>query len=151
MRMNTRFSVAVHAMTLIVLNNIKYGNDRATTSEIMASSINTNPVVIRRIIPMLKKAGLVDVKAGVGGAELRRAPKDITLLDIYNAVKKSEDEALFDVHRNPNPKCYVGAYILDAIAPPLQDAQKALEGRLAAHTLQEVIDPIAEKNHIRLN
>lgn len=137
-------------MTLIALNSIKYGEDHLTTSEIMASSINTNPVVIRRIIPMLKKAGLVEVKAGVGGAALKRPPKEITLLDIYNAVKKSEDDALFEVHKNPNPRCYVGAYILDAIAPPLQDAQRALEDRLAAYTLQQVIAPIAEKNHIRL-
>jgi DNA-binding IscR family transcriptional regulator len=149
--MNTRFSVAVHAMTLIALNSIKYGEDHATTSEIMALSINTNPVVIRRIIPMLKKAGLVEVKAGVGGAALKRTPKDITLLDIYNAVKNSEDDALFEVHKNPNPKCYVGVHILDAIASPLQDAQKAMEDRLAAYTLREVIDPIVEKNHIRLD
>ncbi len=148
MRMNTRFSVAVHAMTLIALNSIKY-KDISTTSEIMALSINTNPVVIRRMIAMLKKAGLVEVKAGVGGAALKRAPKDITLLDIYNAVKTSEDDALFAVHKNPNLKCYVGAHILDAVAPPLLDAQKALEDRLAASTLQEVIRPIAEKNHMR--
>jgi Predicted transcriptional regulator len=148
--MNTRFSVAVHATTLIALNAVKYGSDHATTSEIMATSINTNPVVIRRIIAMLKKAGLVDVKAGVGGAALKRAPKDITLLDIYNAVKNSEDDALFEVHQNPNPKCYVGAHILDAIASPLEDAQQAMEERLAAYTLQGVINRIAERNHIRL-
>jgi DNA-binding IscR family transcriptional regulator len=150
MRMNTRFSVAVHAMTLIALSSIKYGGDHAITSEVMASSINTNPVVIRRITAMLKKSGLVDVKAGVGGAVLKHAPKDITLLDIYNAVKNSEDDTLFEVHKNPNPKCYVGAHILYAIASPLQDAQRAMEDRLAAYTLQEVINPIAEKNHIRL-
>jgi DNA-binding IscR family transcriptional regulator len=148
--MNTRFSVAIHAMTVIALNNVKYGEDFATTSEIMALSINTNPVVIRRIISMLKKAGLVDVKAGVGGAALKRTPKDITLLDIYSAVKNSEDDALFEVHKNPNQRCYVGVYILDAIASPLRDAHKALEDALAAHTLHEIISLVAEKNHIQL-
>ncbi len=149
MRMNTRFSVAMHAMTLIALNEIKYG-DRPVTSEIMARSINTNPVVIRRLIAMLKKAGLVEVRAGVGGAALKRAPEDITLLDIYNAVKTPGDDTLFDVHKHPNKECYVGAYILEAVAPPLQDAHKALEDRLAASTLQEVIRPVAEKNHLSL-
>jgi len=149
MRMNTRFTVAVHMMTLVALGKIKRG-DKPITSEHMARSVSTSPVVVRRITAMLKKAGLVEVKAGVGGSSLKRAPKDITLLDIYNAVKLAEDDTLFEVHSHPNLKCWVGAHILDSLSPSLMDAQQAMEGSLANHTLKDILLPIAEKNQIQI-
>ena len=147
MRINTRLAVAIHILTLIALDS---PNDVPKTSENLALSVNTNPVVIRRIIAMLKKANLVDAKSGVGGATLVRNPKDISLLDIYNAVEANDDSALFNKHENPNQNCYVGAYILDVIDAPLQAAQKAMEDKLATYTLYDALVPIAEKNHIQL-
>lgn len=140
-------SVAIHILSLIELNSLK---DIPNTSENLALSVNTNPVVVRRLISMLKKAGLVNVRAGVGGASLTRDSRDITWLDIYNAVKSSEDSTLFNKHENPNTNCYVGAYILDAISEPLYMAQKAMEDKLATFTLYDAIVPIAEKNNLKL-
>lgn len=147
MRINTRLTVAIHILTLIELDNYK---DIPNTSENLARSVNTNPVVVRRIISMLKKANLVNVKAGVGGASLTRNPKDITWLDIYNAVKSDNDFTLFDKHENLNRNCYVGAYILEVIDEPLYQAQKAMEDKLATFTLYDAIAPIAEKNNIKI-
>jgi len=147
MRINTRFAVAIHILTLIELNNLK---DIPNTSENLALSVNTNPVVVRRIIAMLKKAKLVDVRAGVGGASLKRKPIDITWLDIFNAVKDNDDFILFNKHENPNQGCYVGAYIHDVLDNPLYIAQKAMEDKLATFTLLDAILPIAEKNNIKL-
>jgi DNA-binding IscR family transcriptional regulator len=127
-------------MSLVALNN-----RTATTSELLAKSVNTNPVVIRRIISMLKKDELLTSHAGVAGANLLREPDKITLLDIYNAVKDSDDAMLFDIHKNPNPMCYVGANIRYALSAPLEDAQKALEDRLDSYTLLDVIRPIRDR------
>lgn len=147
MRINTRLAVAIHILTLIELNNLK---DIPNTSENLALSVNTNPVVVRRMIAMLKKAKLVEVKAGVGGAFLKRKPTEITWLDIYNAVKANEDFILFNKHENPNQSCYVGAYIHEVLENPLYIAQKAMEDKLSAFTLMDAILPIAEKNNMEM-
>lgn len=147
MRVNTRLAVAIHILTLIALDNPK---DVPNTSENLALSVNTNPVVVRRIIAMLKKAGLVNVKAGVGGASLARKPKDITWFDIYDAVKSNNDFTLFNKHENPNKNCFVGAYILDVLDEPLHLAQKAMEDKLSTFTLYDAMLPIAEKNNIQV-
>lgn len=142
MRINTRFPVAVHILTLIALKN------EAISSEIIAKSVNTNPVVIRRINAMLKKANLVNVNAGIGGTVLSRSPENITLLDIYNAVKSSSDAMLFDLHETPNPKCPVGANIHEVLSDSMMSAQQALENDLAQQTLWDVAKSIAEKAQI---
>ncbi|HWQ41886.1 MAG TPA: Rrf2 family transcriptional regulator [Desulfosporosinus sp.] len=137
MRINTRFPVAVHILALLALNQ-----ETTTTSELIAKSVNTNPVVIRRINAMLKKAKLITIKAGVGGAYLNLSPQEITLLDVYNAVKSSEDDLLFDLHCNPSKKCVVGANIHEALSEPLLAAQKSLEDSLQEYTLFDVAEKI---------
>jgi hypothetical protein len=76
------------------------------TSDQVAASVNTNPVVIRRSLGDLRRAGLVDVRHGAGaGWSLARAPQEITLLDVYDAV---EQEPLFGMHHTePNLECLV--------------------------------------------
>ncbi|MDO5294986.1 MAG: Rrf2 family transcriptional regulator, partial [bacterium] len=104
----------------------------------------TTAVVIRRIIGSLKKAGLVEVHSGVGKTTLTRPPDEITLLDIYMAVKPDSCDWVFNLHRNPNTECYIGARIFEAITPPLQDAQKALEDKLSSFTLKDIVNKVME-------
>lgn len=96
---NSRLAVAIHILSLISV-------DEKTSSEIIADSVNTNPVVVRRMISLLKKADILTSRAGVPGASLKKDPADISLLEVYRAVQKQEE--LFAVHENPNPKCPVG-------------------------------------------
>lgn len=140
MRINTRFPVAVHIMALLALNG-----KGDTTSERIARSVNTNPVVIRRINAMLKKAGLITVRAGVGKTALARVPRNISLLDVYHAVKTSEDALLFDLHSNPNPKCPIGLTIHGALSAPLTTAQHSLEKTLSRYSLADIARYIAER------
>jgi len=149
MRINTRFAVAVHTMAVIALLNMGYLGT-VPTSGIIAYSIDTHPVVVRRIIGMLKWAGLVDTRTGVGGSELTRAPEDITLLDVYRAVRPPDDAALFDLHRDPNPAGFIGARIREALDNPFSEAQKAMEDNLSTRTLKDVLTVIAERNHFTL-
>lgn len=113
------------------------------TSDRLATSVNTNPVVIRRILGQLKKAGLVEVRAAAGGTYLRRDPATITLLDVYRAVDVVE-EHLFSVHEHPNPHCVVGRHIQAALDGTLARAQAALEQELAATTLARVVANVRE-------
>ncbi|QMV43441.1 Rrf2 family transcriptional regulator [Cohnella cholangitidis] len=131
-QISTRFSIAVHTLSLIAVSS------NECTGDFIAGSVNTNPVVIRRIMGMLKKAGLVSVRPGVGGASLLKAPEEITLLDIYQAVNVIEEKQLFRFHEDPNERCPVGRNIELALLSELSEAQAAMEHRLAQTTLSQL-------------
>ena len=107
MQISSRFTIAVHV--LIAIETFK--NDHKITSEFLASSANVNPTVIRRLLQQLKKAEIVTVKRGSGGADIEKSLTEITLLDVYNAVEPVENGQLFHFHENPNELCPVGRNI----------------------------------------
>jgi DNA-binding IscR family transcriptional regulator len=139
MQISSRFSVAVHVLSLLALQQ---EGDGLLTSERMAGSVNTNAVVIRRILGQLKKAGLVEVRPASGGTFLARRPAEISLLAVYRAVEVVEEGQLFSVHDRPNPACPVGRTIQAALDETLQRAQTALEQVLAGVMLQQVTTDI---------
>jgi DNA-binding IscR family transcriptional regulator len=140
MTISSRFAVAIHILSLLELNK-----DGVSTSEYISGSVNTNPVVIRRIMSMLSKAGLASVRPGVAGAKLARDISEITLLDVYRAVHVVEEDGLFSVHDKPNPECSVGRNIQSSIEPIFATAQKAMEDSLAKVTLQDIVEDISAK------
>jgi len=142
MRINTRFTVAVHMLALIELNRTQ-----PSTSELIALSVGTNPVVIRQLMSSLKKAGLIEARGGIPGSRLAKPQEEITLLEIYQAVKKRSDAPLFDFHPTPNPTCPVGRNIEDALKEPLFIAQTAMENALAGFTLKDITAYISDKIH----
>lgn len=131
-QISTRFSIAVHILSLIAVSA------NGCTGDFIAGSVNTNPVIIRRIMGLLKKAGLVHIRAGVGGASLLKDPDQITLLDIYRAVNLLEENQLFRIHEGPNIQCPVGRSIESVLQAELKEAQSALENRLAQTTLSQL-------------
>lgn len=141
MTISSRFAVAIHILTLLEINK-----DGINTSEYLSGSVNTNPVVIRRIMGMLNKAGFVEVRPGVAGTKLSRELSEITLLDIYRAVHVVEEDSLFAVHEKPNLQCPVGRNIQNTIEPIFSSAQRAMEQTLQAVTLQDVVNDIASKD-----
>jgi DNA-binding IscR family transcriptional regulator len=143
---SSRFAVGIHILTLIEINK-----EGTSSSEFLAGSVNTNPVVIRKIMGMLKKAGLVEVHPGIAGAKLARDLSDITLLDVYKAVNVVQENELFSVHDEPNPECPVGRNIQDTIGPLFTAAQLALEKTLENVTLADVVKDIVKKEKIMRN
>jgi len=141
MTISSRFAVAIHILSLLELNK-----DGVSTSEYISGSVNTNPVVIRRIMSMLSKAGLANVRPGVAGAKLARDISEITLLDVYRAVHVVEEDGLFSVHEKPNLECPVGRNIQASIEPIFSAAQKAMEDTLAKVTLQDIVEDIGGKD-----
>jgi DNA-binding IscR family transcriptional regulator len=131
-QISTRFSIAVHVLALISVSSSD------CTSDFIAGSVNTNPVIVRRILGMLKKAGLVEVRPGVGGATLLKPPEEISLLDVYRAVEATEAGGLFRFHDEPNLQCPVGRNIESALRSEMTEAQLAMEHRLAQVSLSQL-------------
>lgn len=137
MRIASRFPIAVH--TLLCID--RYAREERVTSEFIAGSVNVNAVVIRQILQKLKKAGLVAVERGVGGARLLRPTSEVTLLDVYRAVE-SVDGTLFGMHGSPNPDCAIGRAIVPVLGQELERAQQALEDSLASVSLANLLERI---------
>ena len=144
MRINTRFPVAVHMMVLI---SFIQEMGKTATPEILAKSVGTNPVVIRQMMSMLRRAGLIETRSGVSGISLSKDGGEITLLDIYKAVQQDAEVPLFDFHTNPNPNCFVGGNIKEAMEKPLAEAQRAMEQSLAGYSLNDIACYIDKKVH----
>ena len=138
MQFSSRLPIAVHILLAIV----EFEGKEKTTSTFLAGSVNVNPVIIRNTLGQLKAAGLVTVKAGEGGASLAKAPKDITLTDVFDAVEK--EEALFHFHENPNPECPVGKTVHAVLDRRLFAIQAAMRKQMEAITLQDLIDDMNE-------
>jgi Rrf2 family protein len=138
---NSRLTIAAHALAWMG-HNERLGGEVATSEQI-ANSVNTNPVVIRRLLGELREAGFVESRRGAGaGWRLRRAPESISLAEVYQAV---EDGPLFALHPAvPNQRCPVGHGIRTALTPVYDGVEEALRAQLARTTVADVLrDSIA--------
>lgn len=132
MTSNTRFSMAVHIMTALA-----YLAEKAS-SEVLAQTVNTNAVVVRRILCDLNRAGLIHAERGKnGGFTLARKSKQISLLEIYRAV--NDEQELVSLHANPeNQKCPVSCNVRSTLATHLQKAQGVYERELEKVMLADI-------------
>lgn len=129
---STKLSVSIHIMSVIVLME-----GQPVTSEYIASSINTNPALVRRLMSRLKKAKLIKTSTKLGVTGLARDAKDISLLDIFIATEDHQD--LFSIHSNTNPNCPVGAKIEVTLKHLYDNIQTATEEKLSAISLADII------------
>ena len=75
-------------MAVHVLAVLAYKEGDRVTSAFLAGSVNTNPVIIRRLLLSLQRAKLVDTCKGAGsGSRLNRSPGRINLAEVYRAVE----------------------------------------------------------------
>lgn len=135
MQISSRFTIAIHIITCIEAFKDEY----KTTSDFLAASVNVNPVIIRRILQQLKKAGIVETKRGSGGAYAAKPLDEITFYDIYKAVDCVEND-LFHFHENPNTNCPVGRNIHFVLDNRLHDVQNAMENKLKEMKLSDVVN-----------
>jgi len=128
-------------MAVHVLAVLAYKEGDRVTSALLAGSVNTNPVIVRRLLLSLQKARLVDTCKGAGsGSRLSRSPRRISMVEIYRSVEDSESFAT--PARKPSAGCPVGRCILDALAKVFVSAQRAMERDLEKTTLADVIDAV---------
>ncbi|QXJ47087.1 Rrf2 family transcriptional regulator [Bacillus altitudinis] len=131
-QISSRYTIAVHILSFIA------GVSKECTGDFIAESVNSNPVIIRKMMAMLKKADLIEIRRGVGGASLKRPAEDITLLDVYRAVDVIEDEELFNFHQ-PVIACRIGQAMDTRLRKELKEAQSALEYRLKQVTIKQLL------------
>jgi Rrf2 family protein len=136
---NCRFTVSIHVLCLLASQH-----KAALTSEYIAGSVNTNPVVIRRILAVLRRAGLVRSQPGVsGGWVLVADPKAINLGRVYQIVNPG---TVFSMHaRPPNPRCPVGGNIQRGLSTHYLKAQAAMEAELASSSIADVLQDVLAK------
>ncbi len=128
---NSNFSVAVHALVILAVRQ------RLTTSSFIAGSVNTNPVVVRRVLGMLVSAGLVRSAPGKrGGFELARPADAIRLADVRGAI---EDAPVIRIHANPeNTTCAVSCNIKQVLGELGERVEAAVDQELARTTIADV-------------
>jgi len=112
--------------------------DEYVSSDFIAQSININPVLVRKAISNLKKAGLIESKEGnTGGSRLAKCPSEITLDKVYHAMDAGEVN-LFNLARNtPNSACPIGSCINNRLNMLYDDVEGAVLEKLRSVTLEE--------------
>lgn len=136
MQISSRFTIAIHVLVCIET----FKNDYKVTSEFLASSVNVNPVVIRRLLQQLKRVGIINVKRGSGGTDIQKPLNEITLFDVYNAVECVEDGTLFHFHENPSQLCPVGKNIHAILDGRLEKIQKAMEMEMKSISILDIMN-----------
>lgn len=137
MRISTRFSDAIHILAFVYI----YKDKIELNSANIASSVQISPVMVRRLMSTLKKAGLLATKSGASpDPHLARAADKITLLDVYLAIEKKKP--LFEIDYDTNPQCIVGGNIQQTLTYYYQEAENAALAKLNQITLADVIGTI---------
>jgi Rrf2 family protein len=138
---SVQFTVAAHIMTAL---GFHHGEE--ISSATLAASVNADPTFVRKSLSKLSKAGLVVTTRGKSGANaLARAPKRITLLDIYRA---STAPPAFAIHSYPVEKrCPVSCNLKECMSGVLSQVQESFERSLAKITVADLISQIREKTH----
>ena len=136
MQISMKCSVAVHC--LIFIHEAK--GIAKVTSNLLAESTGSNPVVIRNILSALKKAGLITVARGTGGAELCADPSSITLYQIYTALEPDGVTSLIGIHPCQGRPCPVAKNIHKVLQTPYQKIEDAVKKTMESITLQSMID-----------
>ncbi len=132
---NQQFAFAVHIMTMLAYSG------RVVDSRTVAASVNTNPVVVRRLLLALRQAGLVTTRAGKhGGAKLSRKPDRISLLDIYKAV---EPRPVISISaRNAFKKCPVSCGMKRIMTRVAEDTDDVVRKHLRNISLRQLLRTI---------
>jgi Rrf2 family protein len=131
MRRDSRLSGMLHVLLHMA------EQDEPVTSEALAKAMDTNPVVIRRVMAGLRDQGYVRSEKGHGGGwTLARDLADISLRDIYEAL--GQPALLAIGNRTEAPGCLVEQAVNAALNQAFNDAEALLLSRLADVTLAKL-------------
>ena len=138
MQISMKCSVAVHCLLFIWEARGK----ARVTSTLLAQSTGCNPVVIRNTFSALKKAGLITVHRGQGGAELCREPAQITLHEIYAALEPKGLSSLIGIHSCEGRACPVAQNIRRVLRRPYRQIEEAIAAAMDDITLAAMIEDL---------
>ncbi|AFL50611.1 DNA-binding IscR family transcriptional regulator [Sinorhizobium fredii] len=131
MRNDSRLSRMLH----VLLHMARH--DGPMTSEVVARMLGTNPVVVRRTMAGLRKAGYVRSEKGHGGGwSIAMDLTKVSLLDVHRAVGGPRIFAIGSEH--PNPDCAVEKIVNEAVEGAMREAEALLISRLGEVSLAEL-------------
>lgn len=136
MQLSMKCSIAVHCLIFIQ----EAQGIAKVTSSLLAESTGSNPVVIRNILSALKKAGLITIPRGTGGAELCADPSQITLYQIYTALEPDGVTSLIGIHPCQGRPCPIAQNISKVLEKPYGEIEDAIRNAMEQITLQSMID-----------
>ena len=137
MRGSTRLSDAVHILAYIAV----FAGNGSVSSEVIASSVETNPTNVRKIMSQLRKGGLIVTVNGRANPMLARRPEQITLRDVHQCV--DDGSPLIDVDHDTNPRCVIGANIQSALEDSYAQLQRTVEEQMKKITLRDILRSIS--------
>ena len=115
------------------------------TSGLLAQSTGCNPVIIRNILGALKKAGLITVARGPGGAELCRDPSEITLFMIYSALEPGGVTGLIGIHPCDGRSCPVAQNIRAVLQGPYHQIEASIRQTMEQITLASMLEDFHQR------
>jgi DNA-binding IscR family transcriptional regulator len=136
MHISNKCSIAIHC--LIFIN--EYGAEKKVTSELLSLSTGCNPVTIRNIVSSLKKAGMITVRFGTGGAAIAIPLQEISLYQICMAVEPDAIDKMVGIHSSPSPFCPVGKNIHNVLSDTYNYLQRDITNSMKNITLQSIVD-----------
>lgn len=143
MGVSTRTAVAAHALTFLARGD----DDEWQSSARVAESLESNPVLVRRILGMLQARHLVTAAEGSGGGwQLARPAAQITLLDVYDAVE--DDTSILPTHaHSPSQSCVIGRHMQTLLEEEFAAAQRTLEQRLSRTSIADMLRRVLRRDH----
>ena len=136
--MDTKFAVAIHSMIFIS------ESEEAMTSDTLAETLNTNPSYVRRILTSLVKAGMISSASKTKGCALLKAPEDIRLTEIYDAVEPGVNKLNMNLSQNPDTGIHLGKCERPVIEGLFREMENAVEKILAEKTLRDLINSVRQ-------
>jgi len=139
MAANSKFAIAIHTLGVLA-----FTDERPIPSDLIAQSVKTNPVVIRRIIKRFEECGLVNVQMGAGGgSRLSKSPEDISLAEIYQAL---DDEKLFEVPElDDSHGCPIGRVVRPVLSGLFGNIERLVANHLGGISLRDVMDSVGKQ------
>lgn len=138
MKYSYKLSDAIH-----LLSYLDIYKDGDLSSKAIASSIESNPSIVRQLMSDLRNAGLIETKKGKAAPKLAKSPKNISILDIYQAINM--DHNLLHIDPKTNPQCIVGGNIQTVLDSYYSDIQNETYKKMDQITLQDIIGNILER------
>ncbi|WP_131116838.1 Rrf2 family transcriptional regulator [Lichenihabitans psoromatis] len=131
MRRDSRLSGVLHVLLHMA------ERPEPQTSESLARAMDTNPVVLRRIMAGLREKGFVRSEKGHGGGWTMACDlEQVTLRDIYEGL--GEPEILAMSNRTEAPGCIVEQAVNAALGQAFDDAEALLLTRFGEVTLAQL-------------
>jgi len=143
MRIGYQYTVGIHILLMVA-----FLKEDKITSEKVATSIECNPVIVRKVFSKLSKAGLLRPGMGRARTELGRPADRITLYDIFVATETENAEKVFRMYP-VNTRCPVGGKIHDLLSFRFESAKNAMMTELSKTTIADLASELPpEKNRL---